>query len=122
MKAAAATGWRRSSTRLRNVLVIGEVSLACVLLVGAGLMLRSFLNQLQQNPGFETQHVFTASLALPQAAIQTTPRHPAVLRAGSQGSHRFPEYKAQALGSDLPWTGYDDNAGVQHRRQTTSAA
>ena len=40
-------------TRLRSVLVVGEVGLACVLLVGAGLMLRSFVNLLHTDPGFQ---------------------------------------------------------------------
>lgn len=49
----AATGGGRQS-RLRNALVISEVGLACVLLIGAGLMLRSLLNLMHLDPGFQT--------------------------------------------------------------------
>jgi predicted permease len=97
--------------RLRNVLVVGEVSLACVLLVGAGLMLRSFLNQLQQNPGFETQQVLTASLALPQSQYRAYAAQVQFYDRLLTGLRTVPGVQTVGVGSDLPWTGYDDNAG-----------
>jgi predicted permease len=47
------TGSGRKHDRIRSVLVISEVALACVLLVGAGLLLRSFLHVLDVDLGFE---------------------------------------------------------------------
>jgi predicted permease len=46
----------RSHERMRAVLVISEVGLACVLLVGAGLLLRSFLHVMDVDLGFEPSH------------------------------------------------------------------
>jgi hypothetical protein len=46
----------RKHDRLRSILVITEIALACVLLVGAGLLLRSFLRVLEINLGFEASH------------------------------------------------------------------
>lgn len=46
----------RGHDRLRSVLVVSEVALACVLLVGAGLLLRSFLQVMKQDLGFEPSH------------------------------------------------------------------
>jgi predicted permease len=103
------TGGRQ--TRLRSMLVTGEVALACVLLIGAGLLLRSFVNLLQSDPGFRPQRVVSATISLPTENY----RNPAasmrfyerlLARLQSMG-----EVQYAGAGSDLPWTGYDDNAG-----------
>ncbi|HEY7546948.1 MAG TPA: FtsX-like permease family protein, partial [Blastocatellia bacterium] len=53
--------------RLRSLLVISEVALSLILLVGAGLMIRSFLKLIQVDPGFNPSHVLDASIALSPA-------------------------------------------------------
>jgi putative ABC transport system permease protein len=54
-------------SRSRKLLVACEVALALVLLVGAGLTLRSFLNLDRQSPGFVAEHLLTAQLVLPES-------------------------------------------------------
>ena len=54
-------GWRS----LRKWLVVAELALAFVLLVGAGLMVRSFTRMLEINPGFKTENVLTMRIDLP---------------------------------------------------------
>jgi len=51
--------------RLRQAFVVAEVALAVVLLVGAGLMLRTFESLSSVDAGFDTQHVLTARVSLP---------------------------------------------------------
>jgi predicted permease len=104
------TGSARQA-RLRNVLVVAEVSLACVLLIGAGLMLRSFLNQANLNPGFRQDHVLTASLSLPHAAYKTGADRARFYDRLVTGLSALPGVESAGAGSDLPWTGYDENAG-----------
>jgi len=56
--------------RLRNALVVTEVALALVLLVGAGLMMRSFLNLNRVAPGFDAHGVFTFRVGFPPAMTE----------------------------------------------------
>lgn len=53
-----ATGDRRTD-RLRFVLIAGEIAVSTVLLVGAGLLVKSFQNVMREQPGFNPQHVLT---------------------------------------------------------------
>jgi len=64
----------RSARRLHGVLVVAEFSLALVVLTGAGLLIRT-LSQLQSvNPGFNSSHIVTALLTLPQARYANAPQ------------------------------------------------
>ncbi len=50
---------------LRNLLVVGEVSIALLLLIGAGLLLNSFLRLQSTNPGIDADHLLSTEIALP---------------------------------------------------------
>jgi len=60
-----------SRRRSRNFLAAGEIALAMVLLVAAGLLLRSFTNLTLVRPGFDLQHVLKAEVSLPQFQYST---------------------------------------------------
>ena len=57
--------------RTRRLLVAGEIALALLLLVGAGLMVQSFRRLLAVDPGFRTANVVSARLALPRTGRDT---------------------------------------------------
>ena len=100
--APGATGGRR---RLQSTLVVSEVTLALVLLVGAGLLVRSFIRLNNVNPGFDTRDVLAARIRL------TPARYP----AGAQQSLFFenmlatlqahPGVQSASLASTLPLSG-----------------
>ena len=59
----ASTG--RSRTLMKNLLVVSQVALSLLLLIGAGLLLRSFVQLLRVDPGFDAQNVLTMNVSLP---------------------------------------------------------
>jgi predicted permease len=101
----------RFQNHLRSALVVAEVSLACVLLISAGLTLRTFLNLLHLNPGFKEDHVVTASLSLPHAKYGNDEKIRRFYSQLAADLNQLPGVQSAGVGSDLPWTGYDENAG-----------
>jgi putative ABC transport system permease protein len=70
---ARATADRRSS-HTRRVFVGAQVSLALLLLIGAGLMVKSYSRLVAVDPGFRIDHVLTADVALPNVAYPDSAR------------------------------------------------
>jgi len=69
---SARSGGSRVRRQFRAALIVGEVALAMTLLVGAGLLMRSFQNLSRFHPGFDPSSALTLRVALPQA----TPNQP----------------------------------------------
>jgi len=67
LKDGRGTSQGSRSNRVRSTLTVAEVSLALVLLIGAGLMIKSFVQLQKVNPGFNTDNILTLSLALPRS-------------------------------------------------------
>ena len=65
------SGESRNRRRARSFLAAGEIALAMVLLVAAGLLLRSFSKLMSVSPGFDAQHVIQADISLPRFQYST---------------------------------------------------
>lgn len=62
---ARGSGTSRKTNRLRGLLIASQLALAVMLMVGAGLLLRTFWGLLQENPGFNPSRIVAANLYLP---------------------------------------------------------
>ena len=100
-----ATGQGRSQHRLRSALVVGEMALALLLLVGAGLLLRSFARMMETNPGFRPERTVTASVALPKQAYPTQETVDEFFRDLGERIQQLPGVTAVGFGSDIPVVG-----------------
>jgi len=91
--------------RAQGVFVVLEIALACVLLVGAGLMIRSLVTVLRIDPGFNTDRLLVARVSFPVSV--TTPDHVmAVWREMSQAFKTVPGLQEASLSLDsVPMTG-----------------
>jgi putative ABC transport system permease protein len=89
--------------RTRSALVIAEVGLSLVLLVGAGLLVKSFARLMGVNPGFDPDHLLTFNLGLPSS---TDPAHQlAFYQQVMQGLQALPGVQAVGAVSRLPLAG-----------------
>ena len=103
---------------LRNTLVIAEVALALVLLIGAGLLMRSFVKLQQADPGFKPDGVLTMSTSLPFARYSSPEKTVAFYQRLIDQVSALPGVQSVGAGSDLPWTGYDENSSFNIEGKT----
>ena len=92
----------RSAARTRSALVLAEVALASVLLVGAALLLRSFVGLQQVDPGIAVDGILTARVTLPRSRYDDSARQVAFADALLDRARALPGVTAAALGTDAP--------------------
>ncbi|HEX3435542.1 MAG TPA: ABC transporter permease [Pseudacidobacterium sp.] len=97
------TGFRQS--KARSLLVISEVSLALVLLIGAALLIRTFLALRNVNPGFDTHNVLTLDMSLTGDRFQKTAGVAQLTRDGRERLNAIPGVEASASTCCLPLEG-----------------
>ncbi|MGD0730090.1 MAG: ABC transporter permease [Terracidiphilus sp.] len=93
-------GLRQSKTR--SLLVVSEVSLALVLLVGAALLIRTFLALRQVDPGFDPHHVLVMEMSLNGDRYQKTAGVTQLTRDGRQRLNALPGVEESAFSCALP--------------------
>jgi putative ABC transport system permease protein len=99
----AGTGFHQS--KARSLLVISEVSLALVLLIGAALLIRSFLALRNVNPGFDAHNVLTLEMSLTGDRFQKTAGVAQLVRNGRERLNAIPGVEASASTCCLPLEG-----------------
>ena len=94
-----------TSHRLRSLFVVAEVALSLVLLVGAGLLARSFLSLLKTDPGFNPDNLITMNLVLPFAKYKEEPQVAAFYNDLLQRVKAQPGVESAAFVNYLPLGG-----------------
>jgi putative ABC transport system permease protein len=97
------TGVRQNKTR--SLLVISEVALALVLLVGAALLIRTFVALRAVNPGFDAHNVLTMRMSLTGPRFQKTADLTQVIHDGIQHLEALPGVARAAATYNLPLEG-----------------
>src|SRR5262249_14134489 len=97
----AATGTRG---RARAALLVSEIAIAMLLLVGAGLMLRSFSRLSHVDPGFDPHDVLTGGMALPDSQYKDDAAIRAFYRQLLPRLASLPGAEGGAVGMPLPFT------------------
>jgi predicted permease len=90
---------------VRNLLVVAQVALSVVLLLGAGLLLRSFLKLVSENPGFDTVHAFKFGIGLPEKRYDTDLKLIAFHRELERRLSELPGVAAAGVAVRLPLRG-----------------
>jgi putative ABC transport system permease protein len=99
----AGTGFHQS--KARSLLVISEISLAMVLLIGAALLIRTFLALHRVNPGFDPHNVLTMEMSLTRDRYQKTAGVAQLVRNGRERLNAIPGVEVSASTCCLPMEG-----------------
>jgi putative ABC transport system permease protein len=96
-----------SRLRLRKVLVATEIASAVVLVVGAGLLIRSFISLVDVDPGFNPSHLLTAQTWLPLPQYAKPPQQLAFFQEVLSRVKRLPGAVDVAVAYSLPFAGFE---------------
>jgi predicted permease len=103
----------RGRMRLREWLVVGQMALALVLLVGAGLLIKSLGRMASIDTGFDPRGLVTASFQLPQNQYDTDAKQAAFYVALDEKLAALPGVTSSALALSLPFSGFDPGSSFQ---------
>ena len=92
----------RQRNRARSVLVATQVALSMVLLIGSGLLIRSFVKLRTVDPGFDARHTLTAQAFLPPTSYATAPERIAFYQDALQHLQSIPGVESAAISTALP--------------------
>jgi putative ABC transport system permease protein len=102
----------RKGNRVRGLLVIGEVAVSFILLIGAGLLINSFLHLRNLDPGFRTDHLLTMKVDLSELKYPDGQRRTVFFDDVLQRIRPLPGVESVAVAGNLPFTYNGDSMGI----------
>lgn len=105
LKSEGRSGASRPGSRMRQALIVAEIALSVVLLLGAGLLMRSFVNLQRVDLGFNPENVLTMRLTLPQQKYPTGEAVTSFFEALTRRVQNVPGITSAAMVSQFPPVG-----------------
>jgi len=101
-----------SRGRLRNAIVVGELALSVTLMIGAGLLVKSYRALSTTKLGFDVDGILSFRVTLPSAKYQTSARRLAFYETLEDRLKALPGVASVGLAQGIPFSGWDVQAGV----------
>jgi putative ABC transport system permease protein len=98
--------------RIRGLLIIGEVAVSLVLLIGAGLLINSFLRLRNVDPGFRTDKLLTMKIVLPDIKYRERAQRSAFYSDLTRRIEAVPGVKSAAVTTNLPLYKQGNSIGI----------
>jgi putative ABC transport system permease protein len=109
----------QSRQRLRSIFVVAEVSLALILLVGAGLMTKGVRALLVVNPNLNPENALTMRVSLPASKYKTSQQRASFYSRALEGLNSIPGVQSSIVAASLPSSGEQDGEliSIQDRQK-----
>jgi predicted permease len=102
----------RKGNRIRGLLVIAEVAVSFILLIGAGLLINSFLHLRNLDPGFRADHLLTMKVDLSELKYPDGERRSVFFDEVLRRIRALPGVQSVAVAGNLPLTYHGDSMGI----------
>jgi putative ABC transport system permease protein len=110
---AGGRGASRGNARLLAGLAMAEIAIAVLVVIGAGLFLRTLSRLTEVDPGYHADRVLTARIVLPLAAYPTPDHALEFWDAAQREIDTIPGVRSASLGGSLPLNGWDIGQGFK---------
>jgi predicted permease len=120
-QSASRTASESGGSRTRSMLIVAEVALSLMLLIGAGLLIRSLRMLRGVNPGFDPDHVITMFLSIPSTKFTTPQRQISFYDRVLQRVRALPSVQSDGVIDALPLTGGGSHQPVQIEERPVQA-
>src|SRR5256886_16379045 len=102
----------KKGNRLRDLLVVGEIAVSFILLIGAGLLINSFLHLRNLDPGFRADHLLTMKVDLSELKYPDGERRSVFFEEVLRRIRALPGVELAAVAANLPLTYNGDSATI----------
>jgi len=108
-RAGTRTSAGRRERASQSILIVAEIALSIVLLTGASLMIRSYVDTLRSDPGFQPENVLSFSVSLPSAEYKTAAQIRSFYRNAATTLARIPGVAQMGIATSVPLGGSNWN-------------